>query len=84
MCRHDRKLEGDRHAVTLVQRTERTLGVVPRHAVPGEVVEAQVDLGAREPLLEGSWDATAVLLEAGDAIERTRGALPYLLSDFPG
>ncbi|MDJ0865950.1 MAG: 3-isopropylmalate dehydratase small subunit [Myxococcota bacterium] len=33
--------------------------------------------GARRQLTEGSWDATAVLLEAGDAIEATAGALPY-------
>jgi 3-isopropylmalate/(R)-2-methylmalate dehydratase small subunit len=44
---------------------------------------AKLPSGAREPLLEGSWDATAVLLEAGDGIERTRAALPYLV-DFPG
>jgi 3-isopropylmalate/(R)-2-methylmalate dehydratase small subunit len=34
--------------------------------------------GARSQLREGSWNATAVLLEAGDAIERTAAALPYL------
>jgi 3-isopropylmalate/(R)-2-methylmalate dehydratase small subunit len=33
--------------------------------------------GARSQLREGSWNATAVLLEAGDAIERTAKALPY-------
>jgi 3-isopropylmalate/(R)-2-methylmalate dehydratase small subunit len=33
--------------------------------------------GARSQLLEGSWNATAVLLEAGDAIERTAAALGY-------
>jgi len=38
--------------------------------------------GAREPLLAGNWDATAVLLEAGDAIERAGAALPYL-ENFP-
>ena len=37
--------------------------------------------GVRQQLLEGTWDGTAVLLEAGDAIERTAGALPYL-GDF--
>ncbi len=34
--------------------------------------------GARQQLLEGTWDGTAVLLEAGDAIERTAAALPYV------
>ncbi len=33
--------------------------------------------GARRQLLEGSWNATAVLLEGGDGIERTARALPY-------
>jgi 3-isopropylmalate/(R)-2-methylmalate dehydratase small subunit len=33
--------------------------------------------GARSQLLEGSWNATAVLLEAGDAIERTAASLGY-------
>ncbi|HEY8492499.1 MAG TPA: 3-isopropylmalate dehydratase small subunit [Myxococcota bacterium] len=34
--------------------------------------------GARRQLLEGSWDATAVLLGAGDAIEATAQRLPYV------
>jgi 3-isopropylmalate/(R)-2-methylmalate dehydratase small subunit len=38
--------------------------------------------GARQQLLEGTWDATAVLLEAGDAIERAAARLPYL-AGFP-
>jgi 3-isopropylmalate/(R)-2-methylmalate dehydratase small subunit len=33
--------------------------------------------GARSQLREGTWNATAVLLEAGDTIERTAKALPY-------
>jgi 3-isopropylmalate/(R)-2-methylmalate dehydratase small subunit len=33
--------------------------------------------GVRKALLEGSWNATAVLIEAGDAIERTAARLPY-------
>ena len=39
---------------------------------------AQIPDGTREQLLEGSWNATAVLLEAGDAIEHTAGELPYV------
>jgi 3-isopropylmalate/(R)-2-methylmalate dehydratase small subunit len=39
--------------------------------------------GPRQQLLGGSWDATSVLLEAGDAIEQTASRLPYL-NDFPG
>ena len=34
--------------------------------------------GARQQLLEGTWNATAVLLEAGDAIEATARRLPYV------
>ena len=39
---------------------------------------AQVPDGTRQQLLAGTWNATAVLLEAGDAIERTAQALPYV------
>jgi 3-isopropylmalate/(R)-2-methylmalate dehydratase small subunit len=39
--------------------------------------------GARKALLEGSWNATAVLGEAGDAIERRARSLPYV-SGFAG
>jgi 3-isopropylmalate/(R)-2-methylmalate dehydratase small subunit len=41
-----------------------------------------VPAGARQQLLAGSWDATAVLLEAGDAIEATAARLPYV-QGFP-
>jgi 3-isopropylmalate/(R)-2-methylmalate dehydratase small subunit len=33
--------------------------------------------GVRKALLEGSWNATAVLIDAGDAIERAAERLPY-------
>ena len=33
--------------------------------------------GARRQLLEGTWNATAVLLEAGERIEQTAARLPY-------
>jgi 3-isopropylmalate/(R)-2-methylmalate dehydratase small subunit len=39
---------------------------------------ATIPDGTRMQLLEGTWNATAVLLEAGDAIERTAGAVPYI------
>jgi 3-isopropylmalate/(R)-2-methylmalate dehydratase small subunit len=38
--------------------------------------------GVRRQLLEGTWNATAVLLEAGSAIERTAERLPYV-SGYP-
>jgi 3-isopropylmalate/(R)-2-methylmalate dehydratase small subunit len=37
-----------------------------------------VPSGVRQQLLEGTWDTTAVLLEAGAAIEATASRLPYL------
>ncbi len=42
---------------------------------------ASVPEGTRRQLLEGSWNNTAVLLEAGPEIEATAARLPYL-SDF--
>jgi len=39
---------------------------------------ATIPAGTRKQLLEGTWDGTAVLLEAGDAIERTAEGLPYV------
>ena len=39
---------------------------------------AGVPDGTRQQLVEGSWNATAVLLEAGDAIERAAARLPYV------
>ncbi|MFP6654372.1 MAG: isopropylmalate isomerase, partial [Myxococcota bacterium] len=33
--------------------------------------------GVRHQLLEGDWDATRILLEAGDGIEKAAAALPY-------
>jgi len=39
---------------------------------------AGVPDGTRDQLREGTWNATAVLLDAGDGIERCAGALPYL------
>jgi 3-isopropylmalate/(R)-2-methylmalate dehydratase small subunit len=41
------------------------------------VLAVSLPEGARRQLLEGSWNATAVLLEAGDGIERTARSLPY-------
>src|SRR5215468_2739297 len=41
-------------------------------------VPASLRDGVRKALLEGSWNATAVLIEAGAAIERAAAALPYL------
>jgi len=45
-------------------------------------VRAEISDGVRRQLLEGVWNATHVLLEAGDAIEATAAQIPYL-NDFP-
>jgi 3-isopropylmalate/(R)-2-methylmalate dehydratase small subunit len=42
------------------------------------VIPIRMPDGARSQLLTGTWDATGVLLEAGEAIERTARALPYV------
>jgi 3-isopropylmalate/(R)-2-methylmalate dehydratase small subunit len=42
------------------------------------VMPASIREGTRKALLEGSWNATSVLVEAGAAIERAAGALPYV------
>ena len=44
----------------------------------GRTIRVGIPDGARSQLLTGSWDATGVLLEAGDAIERTARAMPYI------
>ena len=41
-------------------------------------MQAGIPDGVRHQLLEGTWDATRVLLEAGSAIEATAAALPYM------
>jgi 3-isopropylmalate/(R)-2-methylmalate dehydratase small subunit len=42
------------------------------------VIKASIPDGARNQLVNGTWDSTAVLLEAGAAIEATAGKLPYI------
>jgi len=42
------------------------------------VAAAAIPAGTRQQLLEGTWDATAVLLDAGDLIETTAERLPYV------
>jgi 3-isopropylmalate/(R)-2-methylmalate dehydratase small subunit len=47
------------------------------------VAKAGLRDGVRKALLEGSWNATALLVDAGAAIERAAERLPYV-SGFPG
>lgn len=44
----------------------------------GRVIKATVPDGPRQQLVGGTWDSTAVLLEAGNAIEGTAAKLPYV------
>jgi len=44
----------------------------------GGTVPATIPAGARSQLVGGTWNATAVLLEAGDAIDATASRLPYV------
>ena len=43
-----------------------------------KVIQARVPDGPRNQLVQGTWDSTAVLLEAGNAIEATAKKLPYV------
>ena len=42
------------------------------------VITATKPDGPRNQLVNGTWDSTAVLLEAGSAIEATAKKLPYV------
>jgi 3-isopropylmalate/(R)-2-methylmalate dehydratase small subunit len=42
------------------------------------VIKGQIPAGARHQLVSGAWNATGVLLEAGEAIEVTARRLPYV------
>ncbi len=42
------------------------------------VMRGRIPEGSRKQLMEGTWDATSVLLEAGEDIERTAQRLPYV------
>ena len=46
------------------------------------VMTLLIPTGTRTQLLEGTWNATGLLLDAGDAIERTASTLPYV-ENFP-
>ncbi|HKZ82043.1 MAG TPA: isopropylmalate isomerase, partial [Anaerolineae bacterium] len=41
-------------------------------------INATIPDGPRNQLVGGTWDSTAVLLEAGEAIEATATKLPYV------
>jgi 3-isopropylmalate/(R)-2-methylmalate dehydratase small subunit len=41
-------------------------------------ISARIPDGPRNSLVQGTWDSTAVLLQAGDQIEATAKKLPYV------
>jgi 3-isopropylmalate/(R)-2-methylmalate dehydratase small subunit len=68
---------------------QREIGKAPQAAVTVDVdkqevrfgertIKAAVPEGPRKQLVAGTWDSTAVLLDAGAAIEATAGKLPYV------
>ena len=52
--------------------------LAPGETLGDRVIKATVPDGPRNQLVGGTWDSTAVLLEAGPAIETTAGKLPYV------
>ena len=44
----------------------------------GRVIRATLPDGPRHQLVDGTWDSTAMLLDAGTAIEATARKLPYI------
>ncbi len=44
----------------------------------GGTIPVEIPDGAHTQLVEGTWNATAVLLEAGEAIDATAARLPYV------
>ena len=80
--------EGDLEAlmdsVSLDPGQQLTIDLVARTLTSrAGTVPAGLRDGVRKALLEGSWNATAVLIDAGDAIERAAARLPYA-SGFAG
>jgi 3-isopropylmalate/(R)-2-methylmalate dehydratase small subunit len=60
-------------------QTQVTVDVEKQDVRVGDrVIKATIPDGARNQLVNGTWDSTAVLLEAGAAIEATAGKLPYV------
>jgi 3-isopropylmalate/(R)-2-methylmalate dehydratase small subunit len=65
-------VEADPEQMVVVDLSQSTV----RHRAGS--LPASIPEGARDQLREGTWNATAVLLAAGDAIERCAGSLPYV------
>ena len=66
-------------AIGRLPQTAVTVDVEKQEVRFGErVIKATVPDGARNQLAAGTWDSTAVLMEAVEAIEATAGRLPYV------
>ncbi len=66
-------------AVVRQPEREILLDVEHRLVRSGErTIPAMIPDGARNQLVTGTWNATQVLLEAGDKIERVAKSLPYI------
>ena len=72
-----------------IEWLQKAIGRSPQQAVTVDVetqevrfgdrvIKATIPDGARHQLVGGTWDSTAVLLEAGPAIEATARKLPYV------
>jgi 3-isopropylmalate/(R)-2-methylmalate dehydratase small subunit len=65
-----------------VERNPGLEGVVDLEArllrLGERTIPVRIPEGARAQLVAGTWDATGVLLDAGEAIERTARGLPYV------
>jgi 3-isopropylmalate/(R)-2-methylmalate dehydratase small subunit len=72
LARLQEAAEGDSSRLFAVDLDEKTIGS------GNLVVTVELPEAARMQFLDGTWDATAALLEAGEAIERTASQLPYL------
>ena len=66
-------------AVSLAPEAEVEVDVEAREVRHrGKAFPATLPDGTRDQLLQGTWNAVAVLLGAGDAIEQTAARIPYL------
>lgn len=72
-------LEWLQKAVGRAPQTSVTVDVEKQEVRCGDrVIKATIPDGPRNQLVGGTWDSTAVLLEAGTAIETTARKLPYV------
>ena len=72
-------IEWLQRAIGRLPQTPITVDVEKQEVRFGDrVIKATVPDGARNQLVAGTWDSTAVLLEAGEKIEATAGKLPYV------